>query len=179
MGRLKQLLPIRNKPAIRHCVEALLSAGIRDIVIVLAPTGAEIAATIDDFPVSVVFNERAESEMADSVRTGLRSLHPSSSAVLVCLCDHPLVSPETMKTLLHLHREDPLRIIIPTYNGKRGHPTLFPKSVLAEMMHGLTLREVIRKKPDRVLQVEVADEGVILDMDTMEDYKKISRRTMP
>lgn len=179
MGQLKQLLPIRNEPAIRHCVEALLSAGVRDIVVVLGPFGSEIADAIAGFPVSIEFNENPESEMADSVRTGLRVLDPFSAGILICLCDHPLVSPETVKKLIRIHGEFPDRIIIPAFDGRRGHPTLFPASVMTDVMQGLTLRDVIRKDPERVRQVETADEGVILDMDTMEDYKKISQRAIP
>ncbi|MCL4474851.1 MAG: nucleotidyltransferase family protein [Nitrospirae bacterium] len=179
MGQLKQLLPVHNKPAVRHCAETVISSGIGDVVVVLSPIGSDIVTAINDLPLNIVFNENQESEMAVSVRTGLRALDPSSSGVLICLCDHTLVLPETIRTLVNLHAEDPHEIIIPVYNNKKGHPTLFPKKVMTEVMQGLTLRDVIQKDPERVLQVDIADEGVILDMDTMEDYQKISQRTIP
>jgi len=179
MGRLKQLLPIGNKPAVRQCAETLISSGIADVVVVLAPSGQEIEGAINDLPLNIDFNEDPESEMADSVRSGLRVLDPSSTGILICLCDHPLVSPETVKTLIRFHGEFPDKIIIPAYNGKKGHPTLFPAAAIAEMAEGIALKDVIRKDPKRVRQVDVADEGVVLDMDTMEDYRMISRRALP
>jgi CTP:molybdopterin cytidylyltransferase MocA len=80
---------------------------------------------------------------------------------------------------MSFHREFPDAIIIPAYNGRRGHPTLFPATVMAEVAKGLTLRDLIRRETERVRQVEVADEGVVLDMDTMEDYRRISERAIP
>jgi molybdenum cofactor cytidylyltransferase len=179
MGRLKQLLPIGNKPVVRHCAETLISSGIADVVVVLAPSGQDIEGAINDLPLNIVFNEDPESEMADSVRSGLRVLDPSSAGILIYLCDHPLVSPETVRTLIRFHEEFPDGIIIPAYNGRKGHPTLFPRAVIAEMAEGIALRDVIRKYPERVRLIDVADEGVVLDMDTMEDYKKISGRSIP
>ncbi len=172
---MKQLLPIHNKPAITHCIGVLLAAGLKDIVVVLGPSGKEISKTVDLLPVNVAFNEDPESEMADSVRTGLRGIGPSTG-ILICLCDHPLVSPETVKELVRLHGEFPDRIIIPAFHGRKGHPTLFPRSVMTEVMQGCALRDVIRKDPQRVMEVAVSDEGVVLDMDTMEDFQKISRK---
>ncbi len=178
MGLLKQLLPIKDRPAVRHCAETLISSGITDVVVVLAPFGRAIKGAINDLPLNIVFNEDSESEMADSVRSGLRGLDPSSTGILICLCDHPLVSSETVKTLIRFHGEFPDWIFVPAYNGKRGHPTLFPAAAIAEMTKGIALRDVIRKNPERVRQVDVADEGVVLDMDTMEDYRMISRRAL-
>jgi CTP:molybdopterin cytidylyltransferase MocA len=179
MGRPKQLLPIGNKPAIRHCAETLISSGITDAAVVLSPPAQDIEEAINDLSPNIVFNEDPVSEMADSVRSGLRVLDPSTTGILICLCDHPLVSPETIKTLMSFHREFPDAIIIPAYNGRRGHPTLFPATVMAEVAKGLTLRDLIRRETERVRQVEVADEGVVLDMDTMEDYRRISERAIP
>jgi len=78
-----------------------------------------------------------------------------------------------MKLPVAAHSEDPLRIIVPLYEGRRGHPSLFPRTVIGEIFSGVDLREILRKDPDRVKYVAVADEGVILDMDTAEDYQRI------
>ncbi len=44
--RAKQLLPLANKPVLFYAIEALISAGIRDIGIVVGETRAEIEAAI-------------------------------------------------------------------------------------------------------------------------------------
>jgi molybdenum cofactor cytidylyltransferase len=100
MGRLKQLLPLGSKSIIRHCLDNLAAAGIRNIVVVLGQDGSEMLDNIKELPVKVVFNKTPESEMAESVRIGLRTLQGSSTGVMVHLSDHPLVSVETLKSLV-------------------------------------------------------------------------------
>jgi CTP:molybdopterin cytidylyltransferase MocA len=173
MGQLKQLLPLGDKPIIRYCLDSLIAAGIEDLVVVLGPRGNEILDTVKDIPVKIVFNKNPKSEMAESVRIGFRTIAESSSGVLVSLSDHPLVKADTLKKLVHCHLETPDRIVIPLYKGQRGHPSLFPKIIIEEVFAGFNLRDIIHKDPNRIRFLDVEDEGVILDMDTREDYKKI------
>jgi molybdenum cofactor cytidylyltransferase len=63
-------------------------------------------------------------------------------------------------------------IIIPSFRGRRGHPVLFPTAVIGEIFGAATLRDIVRRDPERVQVVEVEDEGVILDLDTGEDYRR-------
>jgi CTP:molybdopterin cytidylyltransferase MocA len=175
-GQPKQLLPLGNKPVIRHCLANLVAAGIKDIVVVLSQRESEILNSMKDLPVQIVFNENPESEMAESVRIGLRTLTDFSTGVLVHLSDHPLVSAKTLKSIVQCHLEIPDKIIIPQYKGKRGHPSLFPKPVIDEIFVGLTLRDIIKRDSSRIKFLDVDDEGVILDMDTKEDYEKIPKK---
>jgi molybdenum cofactor cytidylyltransferase len=74
MGRCKQLLPLAGKPLVRHCLEALIRAGLQDIIVVLGPKGREIAQVIHDLPVTMVENNGPASDMAGSVRIGLAAV---------------------------------------------------------------------------------------------------------
>lgn len=175
MGRPKQLLPLNGKPAIRHCLDCIASSGVTDIVVVLGANGDEAASAIAGLPVRTVFNSDPRSEMAESARLGLANVDGASSGVLVCLADHPLVSPDTVRKLVRAHSKEPDVIIIPLYNGRKGHPALFPPSLIREVFSGLNLRDVIARHAGRVRHLDVQDEGVILDMDTPEDYERIRR----
>jgi len=176
MGQLKQLLLLGNKPIIRHCLDNLEAAGIENTVVVLGQRGSEILDSMKDLPVQIILNENPASEMAESVRIGLRALSESCSGVLVHLSDHPLVSVETLKNLIQCHLETPDKIIIPMYKEKKGHPSLFPKSVIYEILDGLNLRDIINKNSGRIRIINVDDEGVVLDMDTPEDYERILKK---
>jgi len=174
MGRIKQLLPLGDKPVIRYCLESILASGITDIIVVLGPHGSQIADAMRGLPVTIRYNHYPGSEMAESVRIGLKAIDPSSTGVLICLSDHPLVSAETLKSLISGHAEDPDKIIVPLYNGRRGHPSLFSRHLAEEIYSGLTLRDILKRGPNRVKCIHVADEGVVLDMDTIEDYEQIN-----
>jgi molybdenum cofactor cytidylyltransferase len=176
MGRPKQLLPLGDRPAIRYCCENILAAGIAEITVVIGPQGKEIAEALHGLPVNFVVNQDPESEMADSIRIGLRALRDHYTGVLICLSDHALTSAETIRALIERYREDPRKIIFPAYNSKKGHPTLLPKSAAEEIFSVKTLRDIIKRDPGRTSRIDVADEGVVLDMDTEEDYQNVLKK---
>jgi molybdenum cofactor cytidylyltransferase len=178
MGKLKQLLPLDGKPVIMHCLDTIIESGITDIVVVLNPAGKEIEEALRHLPLTIVFNNDPSSEMAESVRIGLQSVHDDSSGILICLSDYPLITTDTLKILIAWHEKEPDKIIIPVYRNKRGHPNLFPKHCVDGISQGFTLREIVHKD-NRIIQlVEVHDEGVLYDMDTEEDYKMIIQRVL-
>lgn len=176
MGRCKQLLPLPDRPAVVRCVESLFAAGIENVVVVVGPQGEAVAKTVVDFPVTVVRNDIPGSDMATSVRMGLAAIDETAAGVFVCLCDHPLVQAATLSALRSHWLATREAIAIPLFAGRKGHPTLFPRSLLAEIYRLPTLREVIGKHGAKVSLFEVADAGTVLDMDTWEDYQEILNR---
>jgi CTP:molybdopterin cytidylyltransferase MocA len=172
MGSSKQLLPLGPKPVIRHCLDGLIAAGIQDIVVVLGIARDGITAAISGLPVRTIINGDPASDMAGSVRLGLGQTGPASSGVLVCPADHPLVSPGTITAIIQAHHASPDTIIIPMYDDRRGHPTLFPRAVINDIVRVATLRDVIAAHAGKVRMFAVQDEGVVLDLDTPEDYER-------
>lgn len=175
MGRLKQLLPLGAKPAVRHCVDALAAAGVRDIIVVCGKGRERYEEALAGSGAVLISNEQEGSEMADSVRAGLRPIDARRdlTALLVLPADHPLVTPATVNVLLQHHRRDPGSIIVPRHQGLRGHPTLLPHAIAREIHSRESLRHIVRHDAGRVTTVDVRDAGVVLDMDTEEDYRNL------
>ena len=176
MGQPKALLPLKDQPTLLRCLGTLLHGMVWEIIVILGPETEAAAALLEGMPIKIINNTLPQSDMAKSVRLGLAAMNPQSAGALVFLVDHPLVQPETLKKLVAKALEAPDRIIIPTFQERRGHPTLFPKAWLAEIYQGFNLREIIGRHPDKVTLLPVEDEGVVLDMDTPEDYREICRR---
>jgi len=176
MGRPKQLLPLGDRTVIEHCIRTIVGAGIKGVVVVLGPDAEDMATAIHAFPIKTVFNKQQGSEMAESVRAGLQAVDPASTGVLVCLVDYPLVMPQTIKGLIALHGNHPDSIIIPSYNCRRGHPSLFPLSIIREIEKQCTLRDVINNHEKKIVYLDTDDEGVLIDMDEPEDYEMILGR---
>jgi CTP:molybdopterin cytidylyltransferase MocA len=179
MGAPKPLLPVQGRPAVMRCLECLHSAGVAEIVLVVNPEGGDIVTAAKDIPVRVAVNERPVSDMAASVMAGLALVDRDATGVMVCLCDHPLIRPETFESMISAHSRTPGAIIIPVYRGRKGHPTLFPRLDLEDLGTHATLRDVIGRHRAKISLLDVEDEGVILDMDTPEDYRKIIERYGP
>ncbi|MBT0664958.1 nucleotidyltransferase family protein [Geobacter pelophilus] len=173
MGRCKQLLPLGETTVIGHCLNALMAGGAAEIVVVVSETGHEVAEAVRDYPARVVVNHAPGGDMSSSVRTGRDSLAREESGVIVHLCDYPLVAAPTISSMILAHRKSPDSIIIPCNRNRRGHPLLFPLSVLDELGHEQILRDLVRREPNRIICIAVEDPGVLLDMDTPEDYRRI------
>ncbi len=172
MGRSKPLLPLGDRPVIHHKLNTLRAAGVEEIVVVLGHGADELEQALAGQPVILVRNPDPDSDMAGSVRSGLAAVSSAARGVLVCLTDHPLVHAATIRKLLQVHGQKPGVIAIPSYRRKNGHPTLFPRPVIEELHFLPTLRHVVRRDPGRIWRIEVEDPGVVLDMDTPEDYQR-------
>ena len=177
MGRSKQLLAIHDRPAALHCLAAIREGGLNAVVAVVNSAHESLVDLMRAAGVTVAFNDQPGSEMAESVRVGLGHIDAACTGVLIFLADHPLVSSGTVAALSEVHLEDPHRIIIPVHQGRRGHPTLFPREVLSGLGPGMHLRGIIQANPDRVRLVPVVDEGTVLDMDTEAQYREVIRKS--
>jgi molybdenum cofactor cytidylyltransferase len=174
MGSCKQLLPLGDRTVIARCLETLVASGVDEIIVVVSPEGHEVADAARKYPVRIVVNPESEGDMASSVRAGRDALKTEASGVIVFLCDCPLVSSNTIASLIVEHGDLPESIIIPCRRERRGHPLLFPRSILNELANDLILRDLVRRFPERICCIDVDDPGVLLDMDTPEDYHRIS-----
>jgi len=177
MGSCKQLLPLGGRTVIARCLEALVAGGVSEIVVV-TDTGKQVAAAVQDYPVRIVVNPEEEGDMASSVRSGRAVLSTATSGVIVALCDYPLVTAATIGSLLTAHAESPDCIIIPCHQEERGHPLLFPRAILDELSDQLILRDLVRRDPARIRYLTVEDPGVLEDMDTPEDYRRICAKVL-
>lgn len=174
MGTCKQLLPLGDRPAIVHCLENLAAAGIVEPVVVVNPANQELVELLHPLAVTLAANDAPESDMAGSVRAGLRRLETTASGILVVLADHPLVTAATYRALAAAHAEEPDAIVIPVRDGRKGHPTLFPRPLLALIDTLPTLREIIGRHWDTIRLLPLADEGITLDMDVWADYQRLA-----
>jgi molybdenum cofactor cytidylyltransferase len=172
MGRPKALLPINGRTFLENILDAISQSSIRQTVVVTGHHHQEIVRRIP-LP-HVVFNPDYEQGMITSFQTGIRSLPSTAEGALLFLVDHPLVAPTTINSLIANFA--PKRIVLPVFEGRRGHPVLFAREVLQEILD-LTASQganiVVRKDPARILEVPVSERGVLVDIDTPEDFERL------
>jgi molybdenum cofactor cytidylyltransferase len=179
MGTCKQLLPLEGKTVLARCLETLLQGGINEVIVVVSPGGDEVLREAARYPVRVVRNSEPDGDMAASICTGRDALPPAASGVVIALCDYPLVRAESIVRLMEAHREAPGSVIIPCHDGHRGHPPLLPRRLLDDLETPLTLRDLLRDNKELIRHLELPDDGVLIDMDTPEDYRRIAAMHRP
>jgi putative nucleotidyltransferase with HDIG domain len=179
MGKFKPLLPLGNKTMIEQVVATFLSAGVRDIRVVLGHKAPNMIAVLENLAVSWSINDDYHSEMFKSVKVGLGGLKHDSKSFFVLPVDIPLLRPQTLQMLMGSSGNERSQIIYPTFLGKRGHPPLIPRQYAEKMTHwsGTGGLKVFLKQYDhRSLDVPVFDQGILMDMDTSEEYAQIVAR---
>lgn len=176
MGELKPLLPLGGATVLERAVGSFLEVGIDDVRVVVGWRGAEVAAVAAGLGVAAVVNDGWERGMFSSVAAGVASLGSDVEAFYLLPADCALVRGETIGRLARLEGggSQPAPVVYPVYAGRRGHPPLIacgalPADLRREPPGGL--RGCLAAHDAAALEVEVDDEGVVLDMDTPFDYR--------
>ena len=173
MGSQKLLLPFAGQTVIGHIVCQVLTARIERTVVVTASDGDAIRLALTGKPVTFVVNPDPAAEMLGSVRCGLRALPPECTATIVVLGDQPTIRTELIADLARSFHSTRARIVVPTFQGRRGHPLLISADYFAEVFtqhDGVGLRGLLQAHPSDIVELEVADAAVLNDMDSPEDY---------
>ena len=175
MGALKPLLRIGNTAMVELASQCFLKAGVRDVTVIVGCRAELIIPMLQDLRVKWVLNTEYESGMLSSVLTGIRSLASHVRAFFLLPCDIPLVGPETIKALTGVYGQTPAPVIYPVFGGLRGHPPLISMDSVRDLAPECEggMRSFLRRYEDLALNVEVMDEGILLDCDTPEDYRKL------
>ena len=172
MGSPKQLLPLGGRPALEWIVD-VLTAQLDQVVVVLGHRAAEIAAVVDDPKVTLAINEDYRQGMLSSVQCGLRAA--GNANYLICLGDQPQLASSVVEQILQVSTIADQGMVIPTYEGKRGHPIYihgkYRREILTLSLDG-GLNRLMQWHPDDVLEMAVAEDGILEDMDTPADYRR-------
>lgn len=171
----KLLHTIDGKPIISHTVETVCGANVGEVIVVTGHDTQNVEDVITDASVIVTRNATPQAGMGTSLAAGANAIRSHPDAILVVLGDMPNVTPETLGKLITLFNpEGGHDIIVPVFEGRRGHPVLFGARYLPYLcaLTGDTgARAVLRDHPERVRAVTVDDPGTIHDIDTIEDLK--------
>ncbi len=172
-----------GRPMIERTVANVLASGARPIIVVTGARDAEIRAALAGKPVTFVHAADHAEGLSASLRAGLRALPPRTRAAVVVLGDMPLVPGRVIDRLIAAYAPVEGRsIIVPTYKGRAGNPILWDAALFPEIV-SLTgdqgARKLLARHAERVAEVDVADEGILRDFDTVESFATLPARQRP
>ncbi len=178
LGEVKALARIGDRSLLERNLTALRDAGFDPVLVVTGHHPAAVEAEALALGARPVRNPDPDQGMLSSLRVGLAALEPGVPGVLVQPVDHGGVSPATLAALAETVARSPGQIVVPSWRGRRGHPTWFPASVFPELTSGELAdgaRTVLRRDPSRVRHLEVEDPWVVRDIDRPEDLAALRR----
>ncbi len=176
MGEPKQLLKVGTTTLLEAVLEKVTSSNVDEVIVVLGSSANRVLRRTALGKSRVVLNKEFRTGMSGSLKAGVKAVSPESDAVLVVLADQPLLSEKTLNSMIETYVRTRSPIIAPRFHRRRGNPILFDRSLFLELQ-SLTgdrgAKSVVERHPDLLLEVPVEDEGVVFDIDTKEDYKKV------
>lgn len=180
----KPLLKWGKRTVIGECVHQLRNSQLADIYVVLGHREADIRARLAGTGVQFAVNEDYRKGMLTSVKTGLAMLGPNTDAVLIALVDQPMIQSALINQLIEAYGDGGKGMVIPTYNGKHGHPIIVSAGYVDEIMQMDDtaeggLRKFINDHKNDWLEVPVATPDVLEDIDVPGDYERLSKQAEP
>jgi CTP:molybdopterin cytidylyltransferase MocA len=179
MEEFKPLLPLGRVTILERCVAIFRDAGVNDVRVVTGHRGAELEPLITRLGARAVANPRYPEGMFSSVVAGINTLGNEVDPVFVLPVDVPLVRAATIRRMLRFYRQEKRGIIYPRFMGERGHPPLIACSharEIAAWQGDGGLKAALAQWEPAALDVDVADENILLDMDTPDDYKLLQEK---
>jgi molybdenum cofactor cytidylyltransferase len=177
MGRDKALLTYHGRTFLETIINNLSAAGMENVTVVLGHHAEAIQRAINLAAVRVVVNHEYQRGQTSSLQLGLAAaIADSPEAVILCLVDHPAISTEVIVKLREHFESTHPPVLIPTHKGERGHPVVISQALFPELLAVLPVEPantVIRKYRNATQFVEVADRGILIDVDEPEGYERL------
>ena len=179
MGEVKQLLSLGEKRMIEASLQNLQASRVDEIIVVLGFAVEEVRPLVEGKErVKVVINPQFSEGMSTSIQQGLKEISPRATGILIALADQPFIPPEVINALIEGFARGAKGIVLPVYEGQRGHPVILDRKKyegeLLALQGDVGGKEIVHGHPQDVLEVAVDSKGVLMDIDAPEDYQGIS-----
>jgi putative nucleotidyltransferase with HDIG domain len=179
MGWFKPMLPMGDGCVLERVTGTFKAGGVETLFVVTGHRAAELQPVLTTLPVEAVINTAYRQGMLSSVRAGLNMLPPECKAFFIHPVDIPLVRSHTVRRLAAAFDMTKPAVLYPTFEGQRGHPTLIRHDFAQKILvwHGQGgLRAFLEEYAPDSRGLPVADQAVLMDMDTEEDYRRLLAR---
>jgi molybdenum cofactor cytidylyltransferase len=172
MGRPKQLLTYQNQPLVRRAALAALDVGCDPVTVVVGAGADAVTKALEGLEVDQVTNADWERGIGSSIRAGVaRFTANTPDALLLMLCDQPLITPVSLRRLIDAHFATHKPVCVSTYADTLGPPVLISASLFPDLMNlpdDRGAKVLWTTNPDGVCHVPCAEGAT--DVDTPADY---------
>jgi len=179
MGSPKALLPYQGRPFLEHLLEIISRPEIGARRVVLGADAESIAKAVPLKANEMIINAQWEKGQLSSIQAAVRKLPAGTDGMLVFLIDHPLISSALVGELIAQFYKSKKPIVLPVYEGRRGHPVIFSASLYPELLRApleTGARAVVWAHADEVEEVPTNEEGCVLNLNDPETLNRAMDR---
>lgn len=172
MGKNKLLLSMGSDTVVEKVILAAKESRLSKIILVCRDDRLmEIGKKLGVMP---IINKNAKLGQAESVKLGVAA--SEAFGYLFLAADQPYITSEFLDLLIERHIVTGKGIIAPVLRGRIKMPILFSRNYRDDLLkvqgeHGGF--EIIEGNPEDIELVEVEDEKLVADVDTLDDYRWI------
>lgn len=179
LGRPKQLELWQGQSLLARALDGACRVLPGRVVVVLGAEAEPIRGAVDLQAATVVLNPNWQEGIAASIRCGVEALPASAAAVLMMLCDQPLVDAGHLAALLNAWRIEPERIVASRYGLSCGVPAVFPVSYFERLqaLRGDRGAKALLLEEARNVR-EIACARAEVDIDTQDDVERLSGQAL-
>ena len=178
MGAINKLIAeIGGKPLVRIAAEQALASRAQPVIVVTGHERERVEAALAGLPVRFVHNPDYADGLGTSLKTGIAAVPADADGVVVCLGDMPQVDAGLIDRLIAAF--DPERgalVVVPTFDGRRGNPVVWSRRFFHDLMGisgDIGARHLIGSYAEAVVEVPVAGEAALTDVDTPESFSAV------
>jgi molybdenum cofactor cytidylyltransferase len=178
MGSPKALLPYQGRPFLEHLLGVTRHPKIGVRRVVLGAHAEPIAKAVAINPEEVVVNADWERGQLSSIQAALRSLPSGTDGILLCLVDHPLISQSLVDGLVNQFYETRAPVVLPVFEGRRGHPVIFSAVLYDELEHAPLeqgARSVVWAHKANVSEYITTEEGCVVNLNDPDTFARLGR----
>ena len=167
MGSPKALVSYQGASFLEHLLSVTRHPAIGVRRVVLGPDADAISQQVTLAPDEIVINRDWELGQLSSIHAALRSLPEGTQGMLLCPVDHPLVSAALVDALVRTFLETRAPVVLPMFEGRRGHPVIFAAAVYEELLRApmdTGARAVVWAHNSDLQEVSTTEEGCVVNL---------------
>jgi molybdenum cofactor cytidylyltransferase len=181
IGFPKALLPLGRRTFVTSILDTLEELDLAEPCVILGSHAERIRPQLLDRRARVVINPDPRQGQLSSIKVALEQIEASCSACLIWPVDQPGVPVTVVRDLIQLFESTASKIVLPVYQDRRGHPALFSRSLFAELLAtplNEGARAVVLGHRDEIGLVRTTEAATVFDIDTAEDYLRLTGETL-
>ncbi len=176
-GSPKALARLDSMTVMEHILKQAMASSCPEIIVVLGAYATEIEPYVFNHKrIRIVHNKDYKFGQTSSVQAGVRAILPSNEPFLLWPVDCPLIQSSTVDQVINKSRDKADAILIPTFQGKRGHPPLFPHRLKQDILNldlSMGLNSLFAAYPPQ--SIEINDPGITKTFNTPGEFEQIQK----
>tara|TARA_R110000782_G_scaffold45916_2_gene101785 strand:- start:2355 stop:2957 length:603 start_codon:yes stop_codon:yes gene_type:complete len=176
-GSPKQLANWHENNLLQHTISITESFFDKNIIVVLGANAELIQSRVTESKITIEKNNDWQSGISSSIRAGIKALPENADAVMILLCDQPLLEKSSLKKLIHLWQQQRNSIVASEYQETIGVPAIFPAAFFShlETLQGdKGAKQLLISMKEQVLTIPVPEASI--DIDTQNDFNNLKRQ---